>query len=54
MIIADIENAYLNTKTTKKLHTRLEKGFGELSFKTVKIIIALCSLNSSDRYFKYI
>ena len=51
MIVTDIENVYLNMKTTKQVHTRLVKVFRELSFKTDKIMIALCSLISLDRCF---
>ena len=52
MIIIDIENAYLNTRITEKLCTRLEKYFGQLSFRLIKIIIALFRINSLDQYFQ--
>ena len=51
MIIADIENAYLNAPTVEKVYAKLGNGFRDLSNKIVKIVIALHGLASSGRCF---
>ena len=52
MIIAGIENNYLNTETSEKVYTKLGKCFRTLSSKTQWIIEFIYELISSDKSFQ--
>ena len=52
LIVADIENAYLNAETTEKVYTKLGDGFGIFSNRVVRIVRALHGLVSLGRCFQ--
>ena len=51
LIIVDVENTYLNVKTSEKVCTKLGKGFGYLSGKIVRIIRLIYVLVSLGKIF---